>query len=82
MIHSLSGGVLSDKEVYAFAKVDVQGTPAWYLAPQKADVGAKVIVPFGSGRAQGEVVRVEYCTRQTAPVSLSRAKSILRVVES
>ena len=53
MIHSLSGGVLSDGEVYTFAKVDVAGTPCWYLAPFRVEVGANVLVPFGRENAEG-----------------------------
>ena len=71
MIHSLSGGVLADGEVYTFAKVDVAGTPCWYLAPRKVEAGNKVL---------GVVVRTENCTRQTAPVPVGRAKNILRIL--
>ena len=66
MIHSLSGGVLSDGEVYTFAKVD--------------EAGAKVLVPFERENAEGVVVRTENCTRQTAPVPVGRAKRIVRIL--
>ena len=45
MIHSLSGGVLSDGGICFFAKVDVAGTPAWYLAPRRLEAGTRVVVP-------------------------------------
>ena len=80
MIHSLSGGVLADGEVYTFAKVDVAGTPCWYLAPRKVEVGHKVLVPVGRENAEGVVVRTENCTRQTAPVPVGRAKRIVRIL--
>ena len=59
MIHSLSGGVLADGEVYTFAKVDVAGTPCWYLAPRKVEAGDKVLVQIGRENAQGVVVRTQ-----------------------
>lgn len=80
MIHSLSGGVLSDGEVYTFAKVDLAGTPRWYLAPFKVEAGAKVLVLFERENAEGVVVRTENCTRQTAPVPVGRAKRIVRIL--
>ena len=63
MIHSLSGGVLSDGEVYTFAKVDVAGTPYWYLASFRVEVGANVLVPFGRRTRRGSS-----SARRTAPV--------------
>lgn len=81
MIHSLSGGVLSDGGICFFAKVDVAGTPAWYLAPRMLAAGVRVVVPVGrSGRAEGVVVRCESVTPQTAPVPVGRARTILRVL--
>ena len=58
MIHSLSGGVLSDGGVLWFAKVDVAGTPCWYLSPHTLAAGTRVRVPFGGGSAEGEVLRI------------------------
>ena len=82
MIHSLSGGVLADGGIYTFAKVDVDGTPGWYLAPRMLAAGTRVIVPFGRTgvRAQGRVVRCENCTPQTAPVPMGRGRSIVSVL--
>ncbi len=81
MIHSLSGGVLADNEVCTFAKVDVAGTPQWFLAPRTLAAGTRVLVPFGrAGRAEGVVLRCETCTPQTAPVAVGRARSIVRIL--
>ncbi len=76
MIHSMSGGVLSDGSVYTFAKVEAGGVPRWYLAPFPVSEGMKVVVPCGRELAEGTVVRVETCTRQTAPVPVSRAQEL------
>ena len=84
MIHSLSGGVLADNGPMLFAKVDVHGTPGWYLAPLIVEAGDRVLVPFGreGDLTEGVVVRVETCTRQTAPVPVSRARSIEKKLEN
>lgn len=81
MIHSLSGGVLSDGGVYGFAKVRVNDVPRWYLNGCGAEAGDRVLVPFGGGNAEGVVERVESCTAQTAPCSLRHAAQILAVLE-
>ena len=82
MIHSLSGGVIADNGVHTFVKVDVMGAPCWYLAPRRLEEGVRVLVPYGrAGRpAQGIVRKCEDCTPQTAPVPLSRARAVLRVL--
>lgn len=81
MIHSLSGGVLGDNGVYTFAKVEVDGAPRWYVAPFPVKEGNTVIVPYGAfGEKQGRVLRTENCTAHTAPVPLSRAQELLRVL--
>lgn len=80
MIHSLSGGVLSDGTVYEFAKVRVGETPRWYLNGCGAKAGERVLVPLGAGTAEGTVERVELCTAQTAPCPMRRAAEILSVL--
>ncbi len=82
MIHSMAGGVLGDQGVHTFAKVEVAGAPAWYLAPMRVQAGQKVLVPVGreNRRAEGVVLKTEDCTAQTAPVPLARAKNIIRVL--
>ncbi len=80
MIHSLSGGVIADNMPVTFAKVDLFGTPYWYIAPFKVEVGEKVLAPYKEeGRlVEGRVLKVETCSPQTAPVPVSRAKFLER----
>lgn len=82
MIHSLAGGVIADNELHTFLKVQAEDVPRWYLAPYALAPGRRVLVPVGhDGRAaEGVVLRTERCTRQTAPVPLVRARSVLRVL--
>lgn len=82
MIHSLSGGVIAENGVYTFAKVDVEGTPCWYLAVIKVAEGDRVLVPFGKNGAlkNGVVRKIEQCTRQTAPVPMNRIREIEAVL--
>lgn len=83
MIHSLSGGVIAENGVHTFVKVDVMGTPCWYLSARRLPAGTRVAVPYGkAGRpVEGKVLRCEDCTPQTAPVPFARARTILRVVQ-
>ena len=80
MIHSMSGGVLSDGEIYFFAKVRLEERVGWYLAPRGVKAGDRVIVPFGEKSCEGVVERTESCTAQTAPISPRRAREIERVI--
>lgn len=80
MIHSLSGGTLSDGEIYTFAKVRAGETVLWCLAPMKVEAGDRVLVLCGREEVEGQVERVEHCTRQTAPVPMRAAREILLVL--
>ena len=81
MIHSLSGGVLSDGDIYTFAKVEVEGTSRWYLCPLPVQEGDRVIVPLNLlDEKEGVVLKVESHTVQTAPCSIKRAPEILKVL--
>ena len=81
MIHSLSGGVLSDGDVYTFAKVEVEGAARWYVSALPVKAGDKVLVPLGLfEEKEGLVLKVESHTVQTAPCSVKRAPEILRVL--
>ena len=42
MIHSLSGGVIAENGVHTFVKVDVMGTPCWYLSARRLPAGTRV----------------------------------------
>ena len=82
MIHSLSGGVISDGTVYSFAKVRVEEMVRWYLNGCGAQAGDTVLVPFGGGTRTGRVERVESQSAQTAPVSVKHAAEIVCVCQN
>ena len=69
MIHSLAGGVLSDGQVYTFAKISFGEETAWYITPDLLFLkeGDKVLVPKGHMSIEGTVVKLERGTKQTAP---------------
>ncbi len=79
MIHSMSGGVLSDGELYTFAKVDGEAA-GWYRSPVPVRAGDRVLVE-AAVPCEGVVLRVERCTAQTAPVPAGRAKEIVRILK-
>lgn len=80
MIHSMSGGVIAENGIFTFVKVDVEGTPYWYLSPNsKVKVGDEAVVPFGRSVCRGKVVKVEQCSRQTAPIPMNRVKEAERI---
>ena len=80
MIHSLSGGVIRDNFKYTFVKVEIDGTPYWYLSPTSAiEAGARVSVPFGKGDLprEGVVLKTD---AQCAPVPMNRIRGIYGLV--
>lgn len=84
MIHSLSGGVISeyDKLLYVFVRLP-DGQKAWYISPYpQIKVGDEVRVPFGPrGLAcVGEAERVEVVTKQTAPFPVNRTREIELII--
>lgn len=76
MIHSLSGGVLADDSLYTFAKVELGAGPRWFLAPFPVSAGDRVCAPVGAGTEEGTVLKVEMCTRQTAPVPVNHVREL------
>ena len=83
MIHSLSGGVITqyDKLIYVFTLIKNgldAGVKRWYISPFPAiKAGDNVSVPVGkSGSAEAEVLRVEVVTAQTAPFPVNRTREI------
>ena len=81
MIHSLSGGVLADGDIYTFAKVEVEGSFRWYLSPFPVKEGDQVLVPLNVlEEREGVVRKVESHTKQTAPCSVKHAPEILKVL--
>ena len=84
MIHSLAGGVLADGEIYTFAKVRAGEEAMWYLVPELVFVeeGDRVLVSEGHLTREGVVEKLERCTRQTAPVPMSRVKEIAGLAQN
>lgn len=83
MIHSMSGGVLSDGEVYTFVKVEIQGETHWYLSREAgAKEGGRAVVPFGKADFpfEGTIVKVEKTTLQCAPVPAKHLKEVLKLL--
>ena len=78
MIHSLSGGVIAENGSYLFAKVEILGTPYWYLAPFSVEAGDRVLAPLGreARLVEGTVLRTELCNAQTAPFPMNRVKAL------
>lgn len=80
MIHSLSGGVIAENGYYTFAKVEVDGSPWWYLAEEDVAVGDKVLVSSGRARREGIVIKVEKnVSNQCAPVPMNRIGRIEKI---
>lgn len=80
MIHSLSGGVIAENGIYTFAKVELDGSPFWYLAPSGVNKGDRVLVPFGKRLCEGVVLRTEVCSSQCAPVPMNRVGRIEKIL--
>ncbi len=87
MIHSLAGGYLRELTYADFAKVEIlsgvnTGKLFWYVTNiLDLKVGDRVEVPLLNSIEQGKVVKIERnLNNQTAPVSLKRAKSIIRKI--
>ncbi|MDE7106950.1 MAG: hypothetical protein K2O39_01360 [Clostridiales bacterium] len=83
MIHSMSGGVLSEYGTYTFVKVKFDGDerPYWYVCDFDVQEGDMVSAPFGvSGLGKPAIVlRVEHnVSGQVAPVPIKRAKQLLQ----
>ena len=83
MIHSMSGGVLSEYGTYTFAKVkfDDDERPYWYVCDFEVQEGDIVSAPFGAGGLgkPATVLRVEQnVSGQVSPIPIKRAKKLLR----
>ena len=82
MIHSMSGGILSDVGSYTFVKVVFDGDPSpyWYICDFDVEVGDKVYAPKGKADVPklATVQKVEQNVNgQVTPVPLSRAKKLI-----
>ncbi len=86
MIHSMSGGVISNYEnlIYVFVQIEEgadTGVKRWYISPFiHINVEDKVEVPCGSSVCAGKVLRVENVTAQTAPFPVKRTQEIFRII--
>lgn len=81
MIHSMSGGVISENGRYTFVKVELDGTPQWYLSSSSSvKAGDRVLLPCGYLTREAVVVKVEEADAQCAPVPMKRIKEILKVL--
>lgn len=81
MIHSLSGGVIADGNIYTFVKVEIDGVPRWFISPFPVKEGDRVLVPFNYiEEREGAVLKTENCTAKTAPCSVKRTPEILKVL--
>lgn len=86
MIHSLSGGVISeyDKLIYVFVEFP-DGVKAWYISPfGSIAAGDRVRVPCGSRGVlrEAKVLRVDIVTKQTAPFPVNRTREVEEILPS
>lgn len=83
MIHSLSGGVISENGRYTFVKTELDGMPCWYLSPVSSiKVGDRISVPFGRAGLPREavVLRVLEADRQCAPCPMNHIREIYEIL--
>lgn len=83
MIHSLSGGVLSEDGYHTVVKVKFFGEDkvGYFLCDDfRVSVGDKVVVEsLGCGTEEGEVLRVDKnVSEKCSPVPVKRARKVLK----
>lgn len=82
MVHSMSGGVLSEYGANRFVKVkfDDDERPYWYICDFEVSEGDRVSAPFGATGCgkPATVLRVEDVSGQVTPIPIKRAKKLLR----
>ena len=87
MIHSLSGGVLKDNRLYDFAKVEIVDTPFvgnifWYITNISLKPDDLVLVPVNNKTFKGKVLRIDKAVNeQFAPISVKRAKEVIKILK-
>lgn len=83
MIHSLSGGVISDDEQLTYVFVRTQdGRKRWYICPFfGVSEGSRVMVTMDGESLAAEVTRVEYVTKKTAPWPVNRTAQVEALVD-
>ncbi len=82
MIHSMSGGMLSEYGSYTFVKIVFDGDerPYWYVSDLDVEIGDRVSAPFGASGAgkPATVLKVERnVSGQVAPVPIKRVKRLI-----
>ena len=86
MIHSMSGGVITEYDRLTYAFVEIcegldKGVKRWYISPTpKIKVGDKVVVEAGRSQCEAQVLRVENVTAQTAPFPVNRTREIIKIL--
>ena len=86
MIHSMSGGVITeyDRLTYVFVEIAEgldKGVKRWFISPTpKIKVGDKVKVEAARTECEAQVLRVETVTAQTAPFPVNRTHEIIKVL--
>lgn len=85
MIHSLSGGIVSETQYVDFAKVSIEGEGIfWYISKiENLQAGDRVIVPFGKNlkNVEGKVLRVDKnVSSQVSPIPFRHAKYIVEKI--
>ncbi len=84
MIHSLSGGVISDDEQLTYVFVQAEsGQKRWYICPFfVVSVGDYVAVPMDGATVRAKVLRVENVTKKTAPWPVNRTAEVEEVLNN
>lgn len=82
MIHSLSGGVISEDEITNYAKVQFENGDIYWYKTQMQDLNENdfVLVPFGNTNKplKAKVIRLDKnISSKCAPVPAKRAKEII-----
>lgn len=80
MIHSMSGGVLSEYDSYTFVKITFEdgGRPYWYVSDFEVSEGDAVTAPFGGAVKRATVIAVEQnVSGQVTPVPLRSVKKLI-----
>ena len=82
MIHSLSGGILSENSLVDFAKVETTEGTFWFNSTGfKLNIGDNVLVPLNGNTLQGKVIRVDKnLSPQVTPIPLKHAKKIIKKI--
>ena len=69
------------KRIAYVRKGERSGTPCWYVTEEKAETGDTALVPYGKNGSlvRGEILKVEICSRQTAPYPMNRIRAAEKI---